>query len=52
MLNKGHHIVEAVQLLKRILVKMEAHGSKKKSTMRALNVAKLKLDGLYSIFKN
>ena len=52
MLNKGPHIVEAIQLLKRILVRMEAHGSKKKSTMRALNVAKLKLDALHSIFKN
>lgn len=46
MLNKGPFIVDAVNMLKHILVRMEGHGSKKKSTMRALNVAKLKLDKL------
>jgi len=49
MLNKGPFIVETVQMLKQILVKMEKHGSKKKPTMRALNVAKLKLDKLAEI---
>jgi len=46
MLNKGPFIVETVQMLKQILVRIEAHSVKKKSTMRALNVAKLKLDKL------
>ncbi|MFK7983482.1 MAG: pyruvate kinase, partial [Saprospiraceae bacterium] len=49
MLNKGPFIVETVQMLKQILVRMEAHGVKKKSTMRALNVAKLKLDKLAEV---
>lgn len=39
MLNKGPHIVEAVSLLKRILIKMEMHTSKKKSKMRPLSIA-------------
>ncbi|MEM6319600.1 MAG: pyruvate kinase [Bacteroidota bacterium] len=43
MLNKGPYIVEAIRMLKQILVRMEAHGSKKKPTMRALNAAKGKL---------
>ena len=46
MLNKGPHIVEAVQLLKNILIRIEKHYSKKKPSMRALNVAKLKLEKL------
>lgn len=46
MLNKGPYIVEAVRTLKKILVRMEGHGSKKKPAMRALNVAKLKLQKL------
>lgn len=46
MLNKGPYIIEAVRTLKQILVRMEAHGSKKKPAMRALNVAKLKLQKL------
>ena len=43
MLNKGPYIVEAVRMLKNILIKMEAHSSKKKNTMRALKVAKTTL---------
>lgn len=39
MLNKGPHILEAVSLLKRILIKMEMHTSKKKSKMRPLHMA-------------
>lgn len=51
MLNKGPHIVEAVQLLKNILIRIEKHYSKKKPSMRALNVAKLKLEKLNSSIK-
>lgn len=40
MLNKGPYIVEAVRKLKNILIKMEKHSFKKKSSSRALNVAK------------
>lgn len=39
MLNKGPYIVEAVRVLKRILIKMEMHISKKKSRMRPLRLA-------------
>jgi pyruvate kinase len=39
MLNKGPFIVEAVRLLKDILIKMEEHTSKKKSKMRPLHLA-------------
>lgn len=39
MLNKGPFIMEAVRTLKRILFRMEAHSSKKKDSLRALNVA-------------
>ena len=46
MLNKGPHIIEAVQLLKNILIRIEKHYSKKKPSMRALNVAKIKLEKL------
>ncbi|MEM1122535.1 MAG: pyruvate kinase, partial [Bacteroidota bacterium] len=46
MLNKGPFIVEAVRMLKQILLRMESHGTKKKPAMRALNTAKLKLDKL------
>jgi len=46
MLNKGPFIVDAVKLLKRILMKMEMHTSKKKSKMRSLNLAKNSLDQL------
>ncbi len=49
MLNKGPHIVEAVELLKNILIRIEKHYSKKKPSMRALNVAKLKLEKLNSL---
>ena len=52
MLNKGPHIVEAVKLLKNILIRIEKHYSKKKPSMRALNVAKLKLEKLNSLVKN
>jgi pyruvate kinase len=40
MLNKGPHIVRAVQTLDDILQRMEAHQSKKQSMMRGLNLAK------------
>lgn len=39
MLNKGPYIVEAVKMLKKILIKMEMHTSKKKSKMRPLKLA-------------
>ena len=47
MLNKGPFIVDAVRTLKDITLKMAAHSSKKKSSLRALKVAKnalLKMD--------
>jgi pyruvate kinase len=44
MLNKGPFIVEAVRTLKEIIKKMEAHGFKKKSTMRKLNVANASIE--------
>ena len=44
MLNKGPYIVEAVRKLKNILIKMEKHTSKKKSALRALEVAKNTLE--------
>lgn len=40
MLNKGPHIVEAIQVLRNILNKMDAHVSKKKDSLRALRIAK------------
>lgn len=40
MLNKGPYIVDAVKTLKEIITKMESHISKKKNSMRALNIAK------------
>ena len=40
MLNKGPHILSAVRTLKEIITKMAAHSSKKKSTLRPLNVAR------------
>ncbi|GAA3597665.1 pyruvate kinase [Flavivirga amylovorans] len=39
MLNKGPFIVDAIRTLKKILLRMEAHTFKKKSSLRALNVA-------------
>ena len=40
MLNKGPHINEAIMTLRTILDKMDAHVSKKKESLRALNIAK------------
>ncbi len=40
MLNKGPHILEAISILRNILDKMDAHMSKKKESLRALNIAK------------
>lgn len=40
MLNKGPHILKAIQLLKRILRKMETHSSKKKNSLKSLTIAK------------
>ncbi len=40
MLNKGPHIVEAVRVLKDILIRMQGHQFKKKNELRPLNVAK------------
>src|SRR5499427_7429835 len=40
MLNKGSHILRAVQTLDDILQRMEAHQNKKQSMMRDLNLAK------------
>jgi pyruvate kinase len=39
MLNKGKHIVKAVQALDSILVRMQGHQSKKQSMLRELNLA-------------
>lgn len=39
MLNKGPHIVRAVQTLSDILRRMQAHGSKKRSMLRPLRLA-------------
>lgn len=41
MLNKGEHIIEAVEFLDHILHKMQAHHVKKRSMLRRLNVAQL-----------
>ncbi len=46
MLNKGPYILEAVATLKNVLTKMEAHTSKKKSTLRMLRVATYTLECL------
>jgi pyruvate kinase len=40
MLNKGPFINDAIKMLKNILIRMEAHSSKKKNSLRALNIAK------------
>jgi pyruvate kinase len=40
MLNKGPHILRAVQTLDDILQRMEAHQIKKQSMMRELNLAR------------
>jgi pyruvate kinase len=40
MLNKGPHIVKAVQVLDDILRRMQAHQSKKRSMLRPLQVAR------------
>lgn len=47
MLNKGPFIVDAVRMLKNILQKMAKHTSKKKSTLRMLNVAKKSLKKIH-----
>lgn len=39
MLNKGPHILEAVQLLDDILLRMQAHQNKKRSMLRGLRLA-------------
>ena len=39
MLNKGPYVVQTVKMLKTILIKMQAHYSKKKSKMRSLAIA-------------
>ncbi|MCI4372926.1 MAG: pyruvate kinase, partial [Thermoplasmata archaeon] len=39
MLNKGPHLVEAVQVLDNILRRMEAHQAKKSARLRHLEVA-------------
>jgi len=41
MLNKGEHIVEAVQFLDRVLHRMQAHHLKKRSMLRGLAVAQV-----------
>ncbi len=46
MLNKGPYILEAIKVLKNILIKMEAHTVKKKNALRALNLAKNALEKL------
>ena len=39
MLNKGPHILEAIGTLDDLLVRMQAHRSKKRDLLRKLNVA-------------
>ena len=39
MLNKGPHIVEAIKVLKDILIRMEGHGFKKKAALRTLTLS-------------
>ncbi len=46
MLNKGPNITAAVQLLRNILARMEGHATKRKSELRALNVARMSLERL------
>ena len=46
MLNKGLHILRAVQTLDDILQRMEAHQTKKQSMMRELNLARTFMNGL------
>jgi pyruvate kinase len=46
MLNKGPSIINAIQVLKNILVRMEGHSFKKKNELRPLNVAKQFIAGL------
>ncbi len=46
MLNKGPYIQEAVRTLRSIIVRMEAHSFKKKSSSRALKVAKRNLKAM------
>jgi pyruvate kinase len=41
MLNKGTHILEAVQTLDDILKRMQGHQSKKRSMMRELYLASM-----------
>lgn len=48
MLNKGPNINNAIQVLKDILIRMEGHSLKKKNELRALNVAKLFTERLYT----
>jgi pyruvate kinase len=40
MLNKGPNIIDALRVLKDILIRMEGHSFKKKNELRALNVAR------------
>lgn len=46
MLNKGPSIINAIQVLKNILVRMEGHTFKKKNELRPLNVAMRFIDNL------
>jgi pyruvate kinase len=46
MLNKGPNIQAAVRLLQGILTRMEGHATKRKSELRALNVARAGLERL------
>jgi pyruvate kinase len=41
MLNKGPHVVEAVQFLSDVLVRMQGHHDKKRATLRKLSVSRL-----------
>ena len=49
MLNKGPYIIEAIKVLKNILVRMEAHSFKKKNSLRALGIAKKSLTKIMSV---
>ena len=51
MLNKGPYIVETIELLRNILIRMEAHTHKKKSIMRSLNLAIKAVENLEPMLK-
>jgi pyruvate kinase len=51
MLNKGPHILRAVQTLDDILQRMEAHQAKKQSMLRELRLSRTFLNTFQSTFR-